>query len=112
VYLEGALDRAKRPIVVRMRVTERAASDGPAPRIIKAPPREVRPEAVLDPFDVGARNLDLLAQELRALNRPRLVNIIAAYDLNPAGEDLSWMTDAQLARFIVVATEAQLGQRR
>jgi hypothetical protein len=111
VYLEGALARAKRPIVVRTRVVELPASDAPAPRVVAGPPREVKPAAVLDPFEAGARSLDVLAQELRALNRPRLLNIIGAYDLNPAGEDLSWMTDAQLERFIVVATEAQLAQR-
>ena len=56
----------------------------------------------------GRRNLDLLRQQLGALNRPRLLNIIAAYDLNPAGEDLSWMTDSQLVTFIVTATDVQL----
>ena len=111
VFVEGALARARRPIVVRTRIVEHAASTEPAPRVVAAPPRGTKPAAVLDPFEVGARSLDVLAQELRALNRPRLTNIIAAYDLNPAREDLSWMTDAQLARFIVVATEAQLAQR-
>ena len=67
-----------------------------------------RPEAVLDPFDIGSRNLDLLRQQLHALNRPRLLNIIAAYELNPGGEDITWMTDAQLITFIVTATEVQL----
>jgi hypothetical protein len=66
------------------------------------------PEAVLDTFEIGSRSLDVLRQELGALNRPRLLNIIAAYDLNPAGEDISWMTDAQLVTFIVTATEVQL----
>ena len=41
---------------------------------------------------------------------PRLLNIIAAFDLNPAGEDLAWMSDAQLVTFIVTATEAQLSR--
>ena len=67
-----------------------------------------RPEAVLDPFESGGRNLDVLRQQLGALNRPRLLNIIAAYDLNPGGEELSWMSDAQLVTFIVTATEVQL----
>jgi hypothetical protein len=66
---------------------------------------------VLDPFDVGGRSLDVLRQELGALNRPRLLNIIAAFELNAANEDLSWMSDAQLARFIVVAVETRLLQR-
>jgi hypothetical protein len=111
IFIEGALHRARRPLVVRTRVVEDAKSDHPAPRMVTAPGRDVKPDAVLDPFDIGARNLDILQQELRALNRPRLQNIIAAYDLDPAGQDLSWMTDAQLVRFIVVAVEAQLMQR-
>jgi hypothetical protein len=111
VFIEGALRRAQNPLVVRTRVIETAVSDHPAPRMVTTPPRGTRPDAVLDPFEVGERSLDILAQELRALNRPRLVNIIAAYDLNPAKEDIAWMTDAQLVRFIVVAVEAQLIQR-
>jgi hypothetical protein len=111
VFVEGALRRAQNPLVVRTRVVEEPASDHPAPRMVTTPAREVRPEAVLDPFEIGGRSLDILAQELRALNRPRLLNIIAAYDLNPAREDITWMSDAQLARFIVVAVEAQQIQR-
>jgi hypothetical protein len=112
VFVEGALHRAQHPIVVHTRVVEEAASDHPAPRlVVTGPERQVKPEAVLNPFEIGGRNLDILAQELRALNRPRLVNIIAAYDLNPANEDISWMTDAQLVRFIVVAVETQMMRR-
>lgn len=111
VFVEGALRRAQNPLVVRTRVIEQPASDHPAPRMVTGPPREVKPEAVLDPFEVGGRNLDILAQELRALNRPRLLNIIAAFNLNPSNQDIAWMTDAQLVRFIVVAVEAQLVQR-
>jgi hypothetical protein len=70
------------------------------------------PSAVLDPFEIGRKNLNVLDQELRALDRPRLLNIISAYHLNPGGEDLAWMSDPQLARFIVVAVDTQLTQRR
>jgi hypothetical protein len=112
VYLEGALHRARRPVTVRVRTVEAPRSDAPAPRQV-LPPHAThgRPEPVLDPFEIGARNLDILRQELTALNRPRLLNIIAAYDLNPAGEDVSWMTDAQLVHFIVIAVDTQLPQR-
>ena len=110
-YLEGALGRARNPTVVRVRVAEQAESDAPAPRIVKVPVESSGPAAVLDPLDIGRKNLGILDQELRALDRPRLVNIIAAYNLNPAGEDVSWMSDAQLVRFIVVAVETQLTQR-
>jgi hypothetical protein len=94
--------------VVRTRVVEEPASDRPAARAAAAAPIDARPEAVLDPFEIGGRSLDILDQELRAMNRPRLLNIITAYGLNPAQKDISWMTDPQLVRFIVVAVEAQL----
>ena len=109
VYLEGALERAKRPVKIRVRSVEVPISDAPAPREVTVsrvtPPG---PEPVLDPFEIGSRNLDVLRQELGALNRPRLSNIITAYDLNPGGEDISWMSDRQLIHFIVTAVEAQL----
>jgi hypothetical protein len=112
IYLEGALRRARTPTTVRVRTLPQAASDAPAPRTVTAPVAGAPvPAAVLDPFEIGERSLDVLAQELRALNRPRLANIIAAYGLNPGGEDLSGMTDAQLATFIVVAVETQMSQR-
>jgi hypothetical protein len=111
VFLEGALHRARNPIRVHMRAVEEPKSSAPAPRYVVVPPVNLRPEAILDPFEIGGRSLDILDQELRALNRPRLLNIIGAFDLNPTNVNLSWMTDAQLVRFIVVAVEAQLRQR-
>jgi hypothetical protein len=113
VYLEGALHRALTPITVRVRTEPVPFSKAPAPRPVAAAPSRAmsHPEPILDPFEIGARNLDVLRQELTALNRPRLLNIIDAYDLNPAREDISWMTDAQLVHFIVVAVDVQLPQR-
>jgi hypothetical protein len=114
IYTEGALHRARRPLVVRTRIVEEPASTAPAPRAVVLPtqPRVLRYDAVLDPFEVAEQSgLDVLGQELRALNRPRLLNIIAEFDLNPAGEDIAWMTDMQLGRFIVVAVETQLLNR-
>jgi hypothetical protein len=69
------------------------------------------PEPVLDPFEIGGRSLDILRQELGALNRPRLLNIIASFGLNPGGEDLAWMSDRQLIHFIVTAVDTQLAMR-
>ena len=111
VYLEGALHRARKPVTVRVRTVETPVSSAPAPRAVETVRRPAAPEAVLDPFEVGGRSLDVLRQELGALNRPRLLNIITAYDLNPSGTDVSWMSDAQLAHFIVVGVETRLPQR-
>jgi hypothetical protein len=111
VYAEGALRRARHPTVVRVRVAEQAVSNAPAPRVVtkSAPPPTAA--AVLDPFEIGAKNLDILEQQLRALNRPRLLNIIAAYELNPGGQDVAQMSAAELVRFIVRAVDVQLPQR-
>jgi hypothetical protein len=110
VYAEGALDRALNPIAVRTRVVETPLSERPAARPMTTAVR-VGPEPVLDPFEIGQRNLDILRQELHALDRPRLLNIIAAFDLNPAGKDVAALSDEQLGTFIVVAVEAQMTQR-
>jgi hypothetical protein len=110
VYAEGALDRALHPVVVRTRVAEIPASDRPAPRVVTTPPRPFGPEPVLDPFEIGGRSLDILRQELHALDRPRLFNIIEAYTLNPASFDLTAMSDEQLITFIVVAVDTQITQ--
>jgi hypothetical protein len=113
VYLEGALKRARNPLTVHVRAAEVPLSDAPAPRRAALEQRRGRsgPDAVLDPFEIGARNLHVLRQELGALDRSRLLNIITAYDLNPAGEDIGWLTDAQLVHFIVTAVDQQLPQR-
>lgn len=113
IFLEGALSRARAPLTVRVRREETPASDRPVPRATTitrgVPPG---PEPVLDPFEIGGRNLDVLRQELTALNRPRLLNIITAYQLNRGGQDVEWMTEHQLVHFLVVAVEAQLAMRK
>jgi hypothetical protein len=111
VYAEGALDRALHPVIVRTRVAETPSSERPARRVVATPHRAFGPEPVLDPFEIGGRSLDVLRQELHALDRPRLFNIIEAYTLNPANMDLTAMSDDQLITFIVVAVDTQLTQR-
>jgi hypothetical protein len=112
VYLEGALTRARRTVTVHVRTADVPHSSEPKPRAVRATRTAAPvPAPVLDPFEIGSRNLDLLRQELGALNRPRLLNIIAAFDLNPGGDDLNWMSDHQLAHFITVAVETRLSLR-
>jgi hypothetical protein len=108
VYAEGSLDRALHPITVRTRAVELPASEAPARRLVKVAYTGPRP--ILDPFDVGERSLDILAQELRALGRARLEHIITAYNLGSPGIDASLMTDAELVAFIVARVEARLQQ--
>jgi hypothetical protein len=110
IYAEGALQRARHPITVRTRVVETPTSAEPAPHFTTVP-RHIGPEAILDPFEVGSKSLDILSQELGALGRARLLNIIAAYGLNPSGQHLDVFTEAQLVAFIVAAVEATLLHR-
>ena len=112
VYLEGALHRARTPLTVRVKTVEVPVSSAPKPRV-ETTTRVMTPgpEPVIDPFAVGGKSLDILRQELGALNRPRLMNVITAYELNATNEDLSRMSDAQLVHFIVVAVESRLTHR-
>jgi hypothetical protein len=111
VYAEGSLDRALHPIVVHARIVETPASSRPASRIVMGAPRARGPEPVLNPFDVGAHSLDVLAQELRALNRVRLLDIISGYGLNQSRSDLASMTDADLIHVIVTMVAKKLVRR-
>lgn len=111
VYAEGALVRTRRPTTIRTHVIETPASEAPAPRILTTSPRFVGTKPILDPFEVGSHSLDILDQELRALGRARLLNMIVAYELNPGGGDLQRRTDAQLITLIVGAVEAALLDR-
>lgn len=106
VYAEGSLNRALHPITVRARTVELPASAAPARRVVTVPAGVPRP--ILDPFEVGERSLDILAQELRALGRGRLLHIIAAYHMNAAAHDLAAMTDEELVQHIVGVVEARL----
>lgn len=111
VYMEGALHRARNPTTVRVPVIDEPISDRPASRRIVVERVVPKPEPVLDPFEIGARNIDILRQELTALNRPRLLNIISGFDL-ARNADLTQMTDAELIGFIVAAVETHLSRAR
>jgi hypothetical protein len=110
VFLEGALRRARNPVKVRVRVAEQPASKAPRPAVVRVSAAQPS-EAILDPFAIGSRSSEILRQELSALNRPRLLEIIRAYDLNATQQDLDPMSDPQLVWFIVVAVDARLSRR-
>jgi len=111
VYMEGALKRARNPVTVRVPVIDEPVSDQPAARRVVVERVIPKPEPVLDPFEIGGRNIDILRQELTALNRPRLLNLISAFEL-ARDVDVTPMTDAQLIRFIVAAVETRLSRAR
>ena len=111
VYAEGALMRTRKPTTIRTQVIETPASDAPAPRLLVTSPRFAGTKPILDPFEVGSHSLDILDQELRALGRARLLNMIVAYKLNPGGADLQTLTEAQLIALIVAGVKAALLDR-
>ena len=100
VYLEGALERTLRvPKPSRPAVASPPHFEGPAER--PEPPR-ARPESVLNPFSVYAKNPDLLAQELTALRAFHLRQIIRDFSL--VDEDdvrLENMTEPELGTLIM-----------
>jgi hypothetical protein len=111
VYMEGALRRARNPVTVRVPVIDEPVSDRPATRRVVVERVVPKPEPVLDPFEIGQRNIDILRQELTALNRPRLLNIIASFDL--AGDvEVTQVMDGELIGLIVGAVEARLARGR
>ena len=69
------------------------------------------PQPILDPFEVGARSLDVLAQELGALGPARLLNIIDAYGLQGGADNFTSLTERQLIQVIVDAVASELTHR-
>jgi hypothetical protein len=115
-YLEGALERARRPGPPDLRprsvdvepAYERPAGS-PAGHETGVPPR-THPRAVLDPFAVYAQGEDLLRDELAALDEPHLRNIVRAHDLVGEEElDLQAMGRGALAEMIVAAVRRRVG---
>jgi hypothetical protein len=103
VYLEGALERALRPLVVHEVAPTAPVFDEPAPvtHVVESAPTQ---EAVLNPFSVYEKGEALLRNQLAALSAWHLVNIIVAYRLSAEPEQvLSRLTAARLIELIVSA---------
>jgi hypothetical protein len=83
VYLEGALQRALKPVVVRAPAPHAVpAFNGPRSNGHRDAEAIPAAEAVLDPFSVYDKGEALLRSELTALAPWHLVNIIEAYQLS------------------------------
>ncbi len=107
VYLEGALERALKPL-------ERAAPtpiappvyQEPAPSIASAPAAN---DGVLNPFSVYRKGEALLRGQLAALSPWHLVNIVRAYDLSDQDANALNLTPAPvLIELIVTAVRAEV----
>jgi hypothetical protein len=107
VYLEGALNRALRPL-------ERAPIDpNPQPAYDRPAPEGIPPapaEAVLNPFSVFRKGEAALRAQLGALAQWHLVNIVRSYSLSDLGASaLTRMSAAELAELIVAEVGAREG---
>jgi hypothetical protein len=105
-YVEGAFSRAVA-----------AASDALRTRVVarRAETLAAALRATVDlpdPFQLYAFGPDRMRARLGALPGATLLEIIAAFELNPAGKSLAWLSDRQLVTFIVTATEVQIRQGR
>lgn len=86
IYLEGALQRALKPLVrLPARETPTPIFEGPAPNIAEeVDPNEVDPNAdsILNPFSVYRKGETMLRRQLSALSGWHLVNIIRNHRLS------------------------------
>lgn len=101
VYLEGALDRALRPLIrpVEEPVTP-PVFDGPATEPVPPPVNE----SILNPFSVFRKGETMLRRQLLALSEWHLVNIIRAYDLSDLPEDALNLMSAPVLVEIIAST--------
>lgn len=103
VYLEGALERALNPLVVRDVEAAAPEFEKPAPLTDIATGVPIR-EAVLNPYSVVEKGEALLRNQLAALSAWHLVNIIEAYRLSDKPSVvLSSLSPGTLIELIVAA---------
>jgi hypothetical protein len=100
VYLEGALDRTRHPLVRKRVETPAPLFEGPAPRVV----------AVLDPFSAyEEKGETVLRKELGALSHRHLVNIIRAFQLTDEPETaLTQLSEPALIEIIVSSVRSRL----
>jgi hypothetical protein len=105
VYLEGALDRARKPLTrAAPHPVTPPVFDGPVPEPLPTP----IPDGVLNPFSVFRKGELMLRKQLLALSEWHLVNIIRAYDLSNLPErDLNQMSAAALVEIIATTVRAR-----
>jgi hypothetical protein len=110
VYLEGALDRARNPLVRSAPAPlPPPAFDGPAPSVVETQPPVAA--SVLNPFSVYGKGEALLRDQLGALSSWHLVNIIHAYGLSAIPADqLNAMPPDELIELVVASVRIQVDE--
>jgi hypothetical protein len=98
VYLEGALQRARRPMV------RTPSAPPPVPYFDEPAPNFAPADSILDPFSAYRKGETLLRSQLRALSAWHLANIVRAHALSAApASALDAMSAAELEEIIVSA---------
>lgn len=110
-YLEGALERAiDGPALAGKWDAPLHVGGSPGPRAHTIPQDNTRiatapAHAVLDPFAVYAEGRDLLSDQLGALHRDQLRNIIRAHGLLTNAAELDLMSDWEMRALILKAAD-------
>ena len=105
VYLEGALDRALKPLT-------RAVAEPVTPPVFDGPATEAVPEfppdSIMNPFSVFRKGEQMLRKQLLALSEWHLVNIIRAHGLSALSADtLNQMSAPALVEIIATTVRAR-----
>ncbi len=108
VYLEGALERALKPLVrPAPRSVTTPAYDEPAPDFVNPPVAD----SILNPFSVYRKGEELLRRQLSALSVWHLVNIIRAHELSDlSAAELNAMEEPELVELIVTTVRIKTEQ--
>lgn len=110
VYLEGALERALKPLIVRTVEPAQPLFEKPARGVTRVELPLPGHQAVLNPFSIFEKGEALLRQELGALSEWHLVNIINAHQLGNVAQDvLTRSSRAALVDLIVAAVRERAG---
>lgn len=103
-YVQGAFPRAVAATTGSRLIAQRS-DVGLDPELTTSAVRS----GLEDPFELYSLvGISEMRAHLLARPRSTLLAIIDAFGLNPARKSLSWLTQSQLATFIVTATEVQL----
>ena len=113
VYLEGALQRALKPVVVRTVTHGEPLFEGPAPTVRTGGRLNPEHDAVLNPFSVYEKGEALLRSQLTALSPWHLVNIVESYKLSDESPvALNRLPAPALVETIVSAVRRSASQTR
>jgi len=112
VYIEGALERASKPLKLKQTVPSRPIYAEPEPRLAEPAARSTGASpapSIVDPFSLFEKGETLLRQELQALAPRHIINVVKAYELSDQPESrLSRLSRSDLVDLIVVGVRGRI----